>query len=374
MAKIKPTGLFLKKGAKRSSWRYQFEYRERRYRGKVCGGDMCPSAAAEMYGAMRSDIFRGQVGIGIKPAAKKDLLFEKAAELVLEWMKTTKRPQSVTTYGFCVKGLSRTFGGKKLSEIVPFGVEAHKKMRKDEGHLVQCNNELAALSVIFNRCIQWGKFEGSNPATKKKVKRFDIGLTRTRWLSEDEETRLVAECSEPLRSIVLIGIYSGLRVRSKVLTLKPDCIDLKHRTVTIEGAYSKNKRTRTLPMHSALVEVFERLLQTKGEFLFTNQDGSRLKGIRGGFDAACQRAKIKGATPHTLRHTFASRLAMAGVGSVSLQQLGRWESLSMINRYAHLSPGHLTESLERLGCAAKVPHLGPTVDSKVVAMEVVKVG
>ena len=29
---------------------------------------------------------------------------------------------------------------------------------------------------------------------------------------------------------------------------------------------------------------------------------------------ACGRAKLTGVTPHVLRHTFASRLAMAGVG------------------------------------------------------------
>jgi integrase len=40
-------------------------------------------------------------------------------------------------------------------------------------------------------------------------------------------------------------------------------------------------------------------------------------------------------TPHTLRHTFASRLAMAGVDLRTLQELGGWQTLAMVHRYAH---------------------------------------
>jgi hypothetical protein len=42
------------------------------------------------------------------------------------------------------------------------------------------------------------------------------------------------------------------------------------------------------------------------------------------------------------------RLAMAGVNSLTLQLLGRWEKPKMLQRYAHLSKEHLTEALEKL--------------------------
>jgi hypothetical protein len=59
-------------------------------------------------------------------------------------------------------------------------------------------------------------------------------------------------------------------------------------------------------------------------------------------------ARISGkVTPHTLRHTFASRLAMKGVNSLTLQLLGRWEEPKMLQRYAHLSSEHLAEALEK---------------------------
>ena len=48
------------------------------------------------------------------------------------------------------------------------------------------------------------------------------------------------------------------------------------------------------------------------------------------------RAELADVTPHVLRHTFASRLAMAGVDLRTIQELGGWRSLEMVERYAHL--------------------------------------
>ena len=70
--------------------------------------------------------------------------------------------------------------------------------------------------------------------------------------------------------------------------------------------------------------------------------------IRTSFENACAAAKMIGnVTPHTLRHTSASRLAMKGVHSLTLQ-LGRWEEPKMLQRYAHLSSEHLTAALEKI--------------------------
>ena len=49
-----------------------------------------------------------------------------------------------------------------------------------------------------------------------------------------------------------------------------------------------------------------------------------------------------------LRHTFASRLAMAGLDPRTIQELGGWASLEMVERYTHLSPTHKAEAVERI--------------------------
>jgi site-specific recombinase XerD len=58
--------------------------------------------------------------------------------------------------------------------------------------------------------------------------------------------------------------------------------------------------------------------------------------------------RLDGYTWHCNRHTFASRLVMAGVDLRSVQALGGWRTLAMVQRYSHLAPDHLREAVERL--------------------------
>jgi site-specific recombinase XerD len=59
-------------------------------------------------------------------------------------------------------------------------------------------------------------------------------------------------------------------------------------------------------------------------------------------------SRLEGYTWHCNRHTFASRLVMAGVDLRSVQVLGGWRTLAMVQRYSHLAPAHLREAVERL--------------------------
>src|SRR5262245_41238211 len=63
-------------------------------------------------------------------------------------------------------------------------------------------------------------------------------------------------------------------------------------------------------------------------------------------------AKLPGkVTFHTLRHTFASRLVMAGVDLLTVRDLGGWNRLEMVERYSHLAPAHKRAAVERLALA-----------------------
>ena len=70
--------------------------------------------------------------------------------------------------------------------------------------------------------------------------------------------------------------------------------------------------------------------------------------VRNSFRRACHRADLVGVSPHVLRHTFASRLVMAGVDLRTIQELGGWKSLDMVMRYSHLSPQHKAEAVEAM--------------------------
>ncbi len=72
------------------------------------------------------------------------------------------------------------------------------------------------------------------------------------------------------------------------------------------------------------------------------------RSIRTAFATACKRAKLSDVTPHVIRHTFASRLVMRGADLRTVQELGGWKSLAMVQRYAHLSQDHKRQAIELL--------------------------
>jgi len=263
------------------------------------------------------------------------------------WAKANKRLKTFISYSDCVKSLNRSFQGMRLSEIHQFLIEKHKRMRIEEKAPVSANRELATLKALFNRCVEWNKYEGANPV--KKVKLLKEPLTRVRYLEPDEEKRLLEATEDSLGTIILCGIHAGLRIQAEALSLKKVDVDLRRNLLTVLAAYAKSCDTETVPLNSILREALERqIARTHGEYVFTKRNGSPYRSIKTAFDNACKRANLEGVTPHTLRHTFASRLAMSGVDLRTIQELGRWKELKKVERYAHLSPSHKAEAVERI--------------------------
>ncbi len=140
-------------------------------------------------------------------------------------------------------------------------------------------------------------------------------------------------------------------MKSEALTLRKEDVDLKRGLLTVQGAFAKTGEIRIVPINRE--NLLELLKQLKGrgqsELLFTKRDGKTpWKSFRTAFENACKNAKLEDVTPHVLRHTFASRLAMAGVDLRTIQELGGWKSINMVMRYSHLSPEHKAEAVEKI--------------------------
>ena len=66
-------------------------------------------------------------------------------------------------------------------------------------------------------------------------------------------------------------------------------------------------------------------------------------------------AKVSNFSWHCLRHTFASRLVMAGVDIRTVQELLGHKTIAMIVRYSHLAPKHTLAAVERLDAPTETP-------------------
>ena len=103
-------------------------------------------------------------------------------------------------------------------------------------------------------------------------------------------------------------------------------------------ANTKSKRTRSIPIDSALEKALHVYFKRHG--LFTNCMLT--------FSRVLEKTSIKlpaGQATHVLRHTFASHFVMRGGNILTLQKILGHTSLAMTMRYAHLSPDHLQDAL-----------------------------
>ncbi|MCZ6865663.1 MAG: site-specific integrase [Candidatus Dadabacteria bacterium] len=73
-----------------------------------------------------------------------------------------------------------------------------------------------------------------------------------------------------------------------------------------------------------------------------------LKDIRTAFKNACNRAGLKNLRFHDLRHTFATRLVLAGVDLATVSKLLGHSSIQMTMRYAHPTPEALKSAVSKL--------------------------
>ena len=102
-------------------------------------------------------------------------------------------------------------------------------------------------------------------------------------------------------------------------------------------------------MNSACLRAFKELQARplSKDFVFVHEDGSRVIGHRW-FEEAAKSAGIDICWYEATRHTFASRLVMAGVDLRTVADLMGHSTIQMTMRYAHLAPQHQLDAVERL--------------------------
>lgn len=135
--------------------------------------------------------------------------------------------------------------------------------------------------------------------------------------------------------------------RSEILNLKWGDINFKEGYITVRE--SKNNDSRTIPMNKVLIETLKSVNNNStGEYLFAHSSGEPVKSVKKGFWAALRRSGIEKCRLHDLRHTFATRLVMAGVDIVTVQELMGHKDITMTKRCSHPTPEHKKQAVERL--------------------------
>ncbi|MFH0739148.1 MAG: site-specific integrase, partial [Candidatus Omnitrophota bacterium] len=243
-----------------------------------------------------------------------------------------------------MKVLKRFLAGKYLCEITHLMGGKFKIERRKEVSAGTVNRGLALLKSMFNRAIEWGKFNGINPV--KAVKLFPENNARLRFLEKEEIPLFIKNCSENLRPIVIIALHTGMR-KSEILNLKWHDIDFKRDIIHLYQ--TKNGEKREAPMNAIVKSTLIKVKKNPDSpYVFPNEFGKTFSNLRKSFFTALKKSGITDFRFHDLRHTFASQLVMAGVDLNTARELLGHKSLEMTLRYSHLSQDHKKRAVDVL--------------------------
>lgn len=278
--------------------------------------------------------------------------FAEIARDALEYSKGHKR-----SYGddrMRMGPLLARFRERAADSITPQDLEQHLSQCAEENNWAPATVKgyRALISLVFRLGIENGKVK-ENPA--RLVKHRQENNARVRWLSGEEEARLRAVISEtcPVHLPELdLALHTGLRL-GEMYGLTWENVNISRRVLTIPR--SKNGEVRHVPLNTAALAALAELRKRcdGSGSVIRNRQGEPLAGPRYWFEPAITTAKIGSFTWHCLRHTFASRLVMAGVDIRTVQELMGHKGIAMTVRYSHLAPTHTLAAVERLSEAVR---------------------
>jgi integrase len=185
------------------------------------------------------------------------------------------------------------------------------------------------------------------------MRRFSIGgkggleeTPRTRFLTKAEFDRLLRYLPAPIRRIVIMAVYTGMR-RGELQKLDWSDIRLRERRLLVK--LDKDGNTRPVPISDTVTEMLQGVPgdQRHGK-AFVWEDGRPIKDFRGSFTKASDEAGIEDLHFHDLRHTAISWMLAAGVPPRTVADIVGHKTLVMIMRYAHVSDPMKDEATKKL--------------------------
>jgi len=254
------------------------------------------------------------------------------------------------------------FGDRWLDEITSRDVDSYLGGLVTSGRArATANRYRAMLSALFKQAMRDGNVT-ANPV--RAVPQFKENNQRVAYLTDVEEQAVHDALLPEYRPHFVVSLHTGLRW-SEQMSLTWRDMDLVTGFVTVPR--SKHGESRRVPINSTVRGVLVDLATRRHRpddprepvFAPRPPQATFFPGAIERARAALREAKrdtsrLDGYVWHSNRHTFASRLAMAGVDLLTLKDLGGWKQLSMVQRYAHLRPEHLQAAVERLVSAPRV--------------------
>lgn len=281
----------------------------------------------------------------------------------LEGKRISKKPSTARMYKAAVEGFLNSLGARAqrpLASLHVSDIEAYQDIRTSSG--------IAAATVrmdlkIVRSVLETARRHGLISHNVAEAVDLPIVKSQERDVFTHAEIRAILDAAPPdWRTAVLLGFYSGARL-SDVVALRWDNIDLSEGVLFfLQGKTGKKVE---VPIHPNLEA---HLLSIAGDnphgFLVGSLATTRLSGAAGlstKFAHLLQRAGIDQCkvqvsrrrtfsrkSYHSLRHSFTTALAAAGVSPELRMRLTGHRNISVHDRYTHTQLAPLKEAIAAL--------------------------
>ena len=372
------------------SMTYYMEYRPaagKKQRFRIGGyPGLAPASARQIAGDLYADVAKGtdlQQARKDARAAEEQAKYETLGGFITHrysaWALAHQKRGDET-----LQLLSSNFGdlySRRLDKITSWDVQRWRTDRNKGGlSAASINRRVVMLKSVLNRAVEAGVI-ANNPLGALKPLKVDDNA-RVRFLSRSEEAALRSALDEReniirarrasanewrsvrgreslppidapfadyLKPLVLTALNTGMR-RGELFALDWNDIDLGRRVITVNGQHSKSGRTRYVDLNSEAHKLLKQWSDLSiGHLVFPNPStGVRFDNIKSSWNRLRRMANLEDFRFHDLRHTFASKLVMAGVDLYTVKELMGHSTIQMTERYAHLAPEHRASAVEKI--------------------------
>lgn len=265
-----------------------------------------------------------------------------------------RSPRTIETYVAQVVRFAE-FHGRSPAELGPEEVRSFQKHLVDSGASWSVFNQtVSALKFLYTQTMKVDWPVEQIPYGRKPRKLPVV-------LSQDEVMRLVDAVRHPVYRMALLTSYAaGLRI-TEVVSLKPEHIDSARMLLHIE--MGKGQKPRLVPLSEVLLSALRdywrnhRPKRPRSPWLFPGaRPGKPLHTTT--LEKACQAARAvaqirKHATPHTLRHCYATHLLESGTDLRTVQALLGHSNLATTAIYTHVQRKLVTGTKSPLDAIAQ---------------------
>lgn len=233
--------------------------------------------------------------------------------------------------------------GNKLAEKVDINdFEKYRNIRLKSVTASSVNREMDNIRRCFSLAKSNKKIR-VNPCDD--LKKLRIKNPTKRFLTKQEEKKLLKAANPIMKAIIIVAIYTGMRT-SEIKNLKwSDVFLSKNYLIALN---TKNGKPRKLLITKQMKEELIKLPHL-GEYVFTNPITKKpYTEFKSTFSETVKRAKIPHITFHELRHTTASRLNELGVDLITIQEYLDHADARTTQKYIHKPKKNILDAVKKL--------------------------